>query len=192
MNMVAPPYVCVDVLSDSPYEWISYYTLHMNMVAPPYECVDVISDWNYGWMSYYTLHMNMVAPRMYALMWYQIELMTECLITHFTWIWSLPRMYAWMWYQTELMTECLITHFTWIWSLPHMYASMCYQTALLTKCFLTHFTWIRMLVPVYIRGISAFSILYLNMFVQSTLVKTQSLHIRIYSDSNKNYFYNNV
>jgi len=49
-----------------------------------------------------------------------------------------------------------------------------------------------MLILVYVTGISAFSILYLKMFIWSRLVKRESLNIRIYSDSNNNYFYNNV
>jgi hypothetical protein len=61
MNMVAPPYVSVYVLSDCTYNWMSYNTLHMKMVAPPYVCVYVLSDCSYNWMSYYTIHMNVDA-----------------------------------------------------------------------------------------------------------------------------------
>jgi len=38
-----------------------------------------------------------------------------------------------------------------------------------------------------ITGISAFSTVYLELFIQSTLVKTQRLNIRIYSEK-KGYF----
>jgi len=34
----------------------------------------------------------------------------------------------------------------------------------------------------YITGISAFSTVYMKLFIRSTLVKTQRLNIRIYSD----------
>jgi len=46
--------------------------------------------------------------------------------------------------------------------------------------------------PMHITGISAFSTVFLKSFIQSTLVKTQSLNIRIYSDKKNNYFYYNV
>ena len=58
-------------------------------------------------------------------------------------------MYALMFYQTVLNTECLITHITCIRALTPMYVLMCYQTALLTECFITHITRIRALTPMY-------------------------------------------
>jgi hypothetical protein len=128
----------------------------------------------------------------YASMCYQTDHLTECLITQFTRIWSLTHMYALMCFKITTATEFPFTHITCREALITMYMLMFYQTDLLTECFLTHFTRIWMLIPIYIIGISAFSILYLKMFIQSTLVKTQSLNIRIYSDSNNNYFYNDV
>jgi len=49
-----------------------------------------------------------------------------------------------------------------------------------------------MLTSFYITGISAFSTVYMLMFIQRTLLKTQSLNIRIYCDRKDNYFYNKV
>jgi len=60
-----------------------------------------------------------------------------------------------------------------------MYVLMCYQIALFTECLITHFTGKWMLTPVYITGISAFSTVYVKLFIQSTLVKTQKLNILI-------------
>jgi len=42
----------------------------------------------------------------------------------------------------------------------------------------------------YITGISAFSAVYMK-FIRSTLVRTQKLKIRIYTDRRNNYFYSN-
>jgi ABC-type sulfate transport system permease component len=44
----------------------------------------------------------------------------------------------------------------------------------------------------YITGISEFGTVYMKLFIPSTLVKTQTLNIRIYSDRKNNYFYSNV
>jgi hypothetical protein len=41
----------------------------------------------------------------------------------------------------------------------------------------------------YSTGISAFSTVYFKLFIQRTLVKTQRLNIRIYSDRKNNYFF---
>jgi len=49
-------------------------------------------------------------------------------------------MYALMCYQMALLTKCLITHITGIRALNTMYALMFYQTALMTVRFLTYFT----------------------------------------------------
>ena len=49
---------------------------------------------------------------MYALMSYQIALVSEFLFTHITRIWALTAMYALMYYQFALYIECLITHVT--------------------------------------------------------------------------------
>ena len=128
---------------------------------------------------------------MYALMNFQMALITEGLITHITSIRALTTMCPFMCYQTALLTECLITHFTAIMALTTMYALMNFQMALITEGLITHFTWIWTLTPMYIRGISAFSTAYVKLFILSTLVKTQRLNIRIYSDRKINYFYSN-
>jgi len=73
-----------------------------------------------------------------------------------------------------------------------MYTLMSQQTALLTECLITHFTCIWTLTITYITGISAFSTVCLIMFIWSTLVKTQMLNIKIYSDGENSYFYSNV
>jgi hypothetical protein len=46
-------------------------------------------------------------------------------------------------------------------------------------------------IPMYITGISAFSSVYMKLFIWSTL-KKQRLNIRIYSDRKNNYFYSNL
>ena len=122
---------------------------------------------------------------MYALMIYQIALITECLITHFTTIRVLTTMYALMSYKTALDTECLITHTTNIRALTTMCAFMCYQRALFTECLITHITNIWTLTPTYITGISTVSTVYMK-FIWSTLVKKQRLNIGIYSDRKNN------
>jgi len=48
----------------------------------------------------------------------QMDVFTECFIIHIT---SKTTMYASMSYHTAMFTECLITYFTWIWTLPSMY-----------------------------------------------------------------------
>ena len=122
---------------------------------------------------------------MYALVFYQIALLTECLITHFTSQMALTTMYAFVCYQTALYTECLITHFTSIRALTTMNAFVFYQNALFTEYLITHFTRISMLTPIYITGISAFRTVYMKLFIQSNLVKTQRLNFRIYSAERK-------
>jgi len=62
-----------------------------------------------------------------------------------------------------------------------MYALMYYQIALFPECFITHVTSITMLTTMY-----AFTTLQMKLFIQSTLVKTQMLNIRIYSDTKNN------
>ena len=44
----------------------------------------------------------------------------------------------------------------------------------------------------YNTGISAFSTIYVKLFIQSILLKTQSLNIRIYCERKNNYFYSKV
>jgi len=80
-------------------------------------------------------------------------------------------MYAQMYYQMDLMPECCITHCTGILALSTMYALMFYQVALFTECLVTHFTRMWMLTPLYITGISAFSTVYMKLVIQRTLVK---------------------
>ena len=63
-----------------------------------------------------------------------------------------------------------------------MYASMPCQISLITECLITLITSIWTLTSMYLTGISAFSTVYLQLFIQSNLVKTQSLKIRIYAD----------
>jgi hypothetical protein len=96
-------------------------------------------------------------------------------------------MYALMSYQMALMTECHITHRTGIWALTTMYALMSYQMTLFTECLVTHFTqmWTHKLIS--ITGISAFNSVYIKLSIQGTLVKTQRYNIRIYSNR-KNIF----
>ena len=125
---------------------------------------------------------------MYALMCYQIAPTTECFITHITSIRAVTTMYVSMSYQTALVTECLITYITSIRAFTTMYASMCYKTALLSEGPITHFTCIWTLIPMYNRGISAFSTNYVKLFILSTLVKPQNLNIRIYFDRKNNIF----
>jgi hypothetical protein len=119
---------------------------------------------------------------MYELMCSKTVLMTKCLITHITGIRALTTMYTFMSYKTAPVTECLITHITCMRSPTTLYTLMCYHIALFTECLITNFTNIRVLTPTYITGISAFSTVYVNLFIQSTLVNAQRLNIRIYSD----------
>jgi hypothetical protein len=51
------------------------------------------------------------------------------------------------------------------------------------ECLIAHFTSIRAFTTRYITGIPAFSTMYMKLFIQSALVKTQRLNIRIYSDT---------
>jgi len=73
-----------------------------------------------------------------------------------------------------------------------MQALMSHQIAVITEHPIAHFTWIWMLTPVYITGISAFSTVYVKLFIHITLVKTQRLNIRIYSDRMNKYSYSKV
>ena len=56
-------YVSFDVLSDLPFDWMIYCTLHMHMGAHRYVCVDVLSDCSDDWMIYYTPHTQKGAHR---------------------------------------------------------------------------------------------------------------------------------
>ena len=69
-------------------------------------------------------------------------------------------MYALMFDQKTLVNERLVTYFTGVWPLPTMYALMCDQIILRSECLLTYFTQKGML-----------STVYLNLFIQSNLVK---------------------
>jgi len=81
-----------------------------------------------------------------------------------------------------LLTECFTTHFTGVRVL----------TTQVSEWPITYFTCTWTLTPVYITGMSAFSTVYMKLFIQSVLVKTQRLDIRIYSDRKINYFVNYV
>ena len=128
---------------------------------------------------------------MYALVFYQMVHLTECLITHITSIRALTTMNKFVSYQIALLTECLITHFTSIRALTTMNEFVFYQIALFTEYLITLFTRISSLTPIYITGISAFCTVYVKLFILSILVKTQRLNIRKYSDRKKNYFCSN-
>ena len=101
-------------------------------------------------------------------------------------------MCALMYYQIALFKESLIAHITSIRTLTTMYALMCYKTALFSECLIAHFTCIWPLTPMYITGIFAFITLYMKLFIQSTLGKTQRLSIRIYCGRKNCYLYGNV
>ena len=101
-------------------------------------------------------------------------------------------MYALMYYQISILTERLITQYTGIRTLITMDALMCYQTPLMSEHPITHFTQIWTPTSIDITGISAFSTVYMKLFIQSTLVKTQRLNIRIYFDRKNSYIYSNV
>ena len=128
---------------------------------------------------------------MHELMHFQIVVSMECLITHFTSIRTPITMQALMCCKMALSNECLMTNCTGIRSLTTMYALMTYKSALVTECLITHSTWIWMLNLIHITGISAFSTVYMKLFIQSNLVRTQKLNIIIHSERN-NYFYSDV
>ena len=56
---------------------------------------------------------------MYALMFYQAILLSECLITHVTQIWTLTAMYALMSDKITPISECLFTHITVAQTIRH-------------------------------------------------------------------------
>jgi hypothetical protein len=72
-----------------------------------------------------------------------------------------------------------------------MNASMYYQISFFTECLITYCTVIMAIAALHITGISAFCTVYVKLFILSTLLKTQSLSVRIYSEKG-NHFYNNV
>jgi hypothetical protein len=74
---------------------------------------------------------------MNVLMFYQIILFADCLMTQV--IWTLTTKYMFMFYQTALFTGCLTKHVTGKRTLTTMYAFMYYHI-LLTDCLSTHFT----------------------------------------------------
>jgi hypothetical protein len=73
-----------------------------------------------------------------------------------------------------------------------MYPLMPYKMALSIECLITICTQIWTLNPIHITGMSAFSTVYVELFIESILVKTQRLNIRIYCDRKNKYFYRNV
>ena len=98
-------------------------------------------------------------------------------------------MYALMSYKSDVLTECLITHIASKRALTSMCALMCYKMDLLTEWLTTHITSKRALTTTNITGISAFSTVYMKLFIWSALVKTQRLNIRLHSDRKNNYLY---
>ena len=129
---------------------------------------------------------------MNALMFCKTALLSEGPITHITRIRAVTTMNALMCCKTALSSEGPITHITNIRAVTTMNASMFYKLAVLSEGPITHFTCIWTLTPMYITGISAFSTVYMMMFIQRILLKTQSLNIRIYFDTKNNYFYYKV
>jgi hypothetical protein len=117
---------------------------------------------------------------MYALMCYKMTLLTECLMTYWAAIRAITTMYALMCYQMAILTECLITYCTAIRAITTMYALMFCQRAFLFIFLITYCTHIRVIKTTYITGRSAFCTVHMKIFIQSTLLKTQRLNIRIY------------
>jgi hypothetical protein len=70
-----------------------------------------------------------------------------------------------------------------------MYALMFYKIALMTEFLITHITNTTVLTTMYIRRRPAFKTVPMMCFIQTALVKTQSLKIRIYDRKD---FYSNV
>ena len=64
------------------------------------------------------------------------SLLTECLITYFTWIWKFTPMFS----HTTLVTVCPVTHITNLKALTTMYALKFPQTTLGIVCLITHIT----------------------------------------------------
>jgi hypothetical protein len=121
---------------------------------------------------------------MYTLMIYKSALMTECLIKHITSIRALTTMHTMMCYKIGLLTECLLTHITFIRALTTMYTLMCYKSELFIDFLITQITSVRALSPMYVTCITALCTMYMHFFIQSSLVKTQRLNIRIYCYKN--------
>ena len=96
-------------------------------------------------------------------------------------------MYAFMFYKAATLTERLITHITIISTFTILYALMFYKIALVTDFHFTHITSTRLLTTTYITGRPAFKTGPMKFFIQTALVKTQSLNIRMYYDR-KNIF----
>jgi len=119
---------------------------------------------------------------MYALMCSQMALLTECLMTYWAAIRAITTMYALMCYQMAVLTECFITYRTAIRAITTMYSLMCYQSALFIECFITYCTAIRVIKTMHITGRSGFCTVHIKIFIQSTLLKTQRLNIRIHCD----------
>jgi hypothetical protein len=69
----------------------------------------------------------------YALMFLQIPLLSECLITHVAAKWPLTTVYALMFPQIPLLSKCLTTHLTAKWPLTTMYVLMFLQIPLLSE-----------------------------------------------------------
>ena len=119
---------------------------------------------------------------MYALMCYQMALLTECLMTYCAAIRANTTMYALMCCQMAILTECLITYCTAIRAITTMYALMFCQNALCTECLITYCTAIRVIKTMYVTRRSMFCTMHMKIFIQSILLKTERLTIRIYCD----------
>jgi hypothetical protein len=111
---------------------------------------------------------------MYALLIHQITIFSACFITHITNIRALTTVFVCMRYQITLVTVCHITHIKNTRGLTTMYALMSYQIAPFTECLIAHFTRIWTLALTYIIGITAFITVYMQLFIQGTLVKNKS------------------
>jgi hypothetical protein len=119
---------------------------------------------------------------MYTLVFYKTALVFECLITRITNKRSFTTMNTSVSYQMALSTERLSTHITSVRAFTTMSASMCSQTTVFSESPITQLTCIWTLHPMNITGISAFSTVYVKVFIQSNLVKIQRLNIRITCD----------
>jgi len=141
-------------------------------------------------MSFYARQKHKGAPRYVWVDANKNALMTECRITHIKTIRALTTVCASMSNKIALKTKCLLTQVTSIMALPTMCVIMTYKTAFWQKA-LVHITSIMLLITMYIIRMPACSTVCMKRFIWSTLVNTQRLNIRIYSDR-KNYFYSNV
>jgi hypothetical protein len=107
-----------------------YYILHSYTGAHLNVCVYALSGYSSLNALLHTSKITRVLTSMYALMSYQMALVTEFPITYITNMTALTSMYALMSYQMALVTECPITHITNMRALTSMYALMSLQIGL--------------------------------------------------------------